>query len=27
VFFLAARNNNGQNSDWQALGTVTVPQN
>jgi len=25
VFFLAARNNNGQNSNWQAVGTVTVP--
>jgi len=25
VFFLAARNNNGQNSNWQAAGTVSVP--
>ena len=25
VFFLAARNNNGQNSNWQALGTAAVP--
>jgi len=25
VFFLAARNNNGQNSNWQAVGTVAVP--
>jgi len=25
VFFLSARNNNGQNSNWQSLGTVAVP--
>ena len=25
LFFLSARNNNGQNSNWQAVGTVTVP--
>jgi len=25
IFFLAARNNNGQNSNWQAVGTAGVP--
>jgi len=25
IFFLAARNNNGQNSNWQAVGSIAVP--